>query len=163
MKKGDKIICIKKYEDKLALFGIYEVEQDFTNMVQLKGGSTQYAKTFFYYPNVPMKKGDKIVCINTFALGTGGTFIKGLMMTGLKLFDTYSVGDSVVDTVRFVVDKTVRSFYKWRFLPIEFYQKAMGAVVVPVTTPCPDCKGSGEYIGLVAIETCQTCKGKKVV
>ena len=25
--------------------------------------------------------------------------------------------------------------------------------------PCPDCKGTGRYVGLAATEPCQTCKG----
>jgi RecJ-like exonuclease len=28
---------------------------------------------------------------------------------------------------------------------------------------CPDCKGTGKYIGLNVVETCRTCKGLGVV
>ena len=27
------------------------------------------------------------------------------------------------------------------------------------TDPCPDCQGSGQYIGLSVVEPCQTCQG----
>jgi hypothetical protein len=29
--------------------------------------------------------------------------------------------------------------------------------------PCGDCRGRGEYVGLIERETCQTCGGRKVV
>jgi DnaJ-class molecular chaperone len=29
--------------------------------------------------------------------------------------------------------------------------------------PCGDCRGKGEYVGLLERETCQTCGGRKVV
>ena len=29
--------------------------------------------------------------------------------------------------------------------------------------PCPDCKGSGEYVGLQQVEVCRTCAGRTVV
>lgn len=29
--------------------------------------------------------------------------------------------------------------------------------------PCPDCHGSGQYIGLTVIEACQTCQGSGVL
>lgn len=32
-----------------------------------------------------------------------------------------------------------------------------------VAAPCPDCRGTGEYRGLLTIETCRTCDGKKIV
>ena len=27
------------------------------------------------------------------------------------------------------------------------------------TTPCPDCRGRGQYLGLAVAEDCQTCRG----
>ena len=32
-------------------------------------------------------------------------------------------------------------------------------VVTAKRDPCPDCKGSGKYVGFTVIEDCQTCKG----
>ena len=29
--------------------------------------------------------------------------------------------------------------------------------------PCPDCQGSGQYIGLSVVEPCQTCQGSGVL
>ena len=29
--------------------------------------------------------------------------------------------------------------------------------------PCPDCNGRGEYVGLLRVEKCRTCGGRKVV
>jgi DnaJ-class molecular chaperone len=29
--------------------------------------------------------------------------------------------------------------------------------------PCPDCRGRGEYVGLLERETCRTCAGRNVV
>jgi hypothetical protein len=36
-------------------------------------------------------------------------------------------------------------------------------VVTTEQETCPDCRGSGQYVGLSVIESCQTCKGTGLV
>jgi len=36
-------------------------------------------------------------------------------------------------------------------------------VVLPLKIPCPDCKGSGTYVGLSVIEECRRCRGTKTI
>lgn len=35
----------------------------------------------------------------------------------------------------------------------------MGRYVFAVDAACPDCKGTGQYVGLVAVENCRMCEG----
>jgi hypothetical protein len=36
-------------------------------------------------------------------------------------------------------------------------------VLLTATTTCPSCNGSGQYVGLVHVEQCQTCAGSGLV
>lgn len=45
----------------------------------------------------------------------------------------------------------------------EAYDGPKGVVVYGSKQPCPDCGGSGEYVGFNHTEICPSCKGSKVV
>lgn len=41
-------------------------------------------------------------------------------------------------------------------------QKYFDVVFSNQSTPCPDCKGTGQYVGFSIIEPCRSCNGSKV-
>lgn len=153
-KPGEKIVCLKP-SGNLKLYGVYEVAKisapvevcvQFEGSVEQVGDNIWYLLRDFYVPNnfIP---GQEVVCINTVStlpLKVGNKYI----VTGGEAGPNGSLV-RVKDLSNGLCISN--GFYLWRFIPVELYKDS---------NVCPDCNGTGVYVGLVVVEACRTCKGR---
>ena len=151
MQRGDFVVCIDAHNSDLTLYNRYSIDNVMTETIFITDApNISYHKSRFYKPR--FTKGEEIVCINNTDLPTADGSPQR-PSTNLIVGKTYTIID--IDTLVKVQGNTCISHYcTWRFIPVALYKPAEKA-------PCPDCKGTGIYTGLFAVEVCSTCKGNK--
>lgn len=153
---------------RLELYKAYLVDHDAgTNEVGLNvtPGFT-FFRSRFHLPEY--KVGDEVVAVTQMPPpGIAGMEMapvgETLRVDGLLL--THS-GAHLLTASRASDGKVFNSQYDWRFLPAALYDRLQPAVGPPapaVPIPCPDCNGTGVYVGLIVTEACRLCGGSKTV
>lgn len=136
-----KVICIDTdgahYKlELLKLYGIYEVLEEKDNHYVLDGIDVAFSKSRFHVPN--HQPGNKVV------------YIGSLQEYRDKVFTVKKVKDTEVE-----VQEVTVTFRPYVLLLVNLYKgKAKGT--------CPDCKGTGVYIGLIVKEPCRTCQSTEL-
>jgi len=137
MQKGDRVICIDpdvSYGD-LVLYNVYTVDVHEGTTIRIREKNGNWSKSRFYLPIYNI--GDEVVCISP--------------TEELEKDKVYKILDLSGDHGVKVTEQK-HYFYPYRFLPLSLYKNKQPKM-------CPDCKGTGTYVGLFTIEKCKTCQG----
>lgn len=81
--------------------------------------------------------------------------------------DARYTGGSAVTALRRILQSNVTGGADWTSLEVDptssTRQRHVYTIKTALVRPCPDCGGTGRYIGLIVIEPCHACAGTGII